>query len=237
MIELYTWSTPNGRKIPIMLEEVGLPYTVKPIDLGKNEQFDPAFLKISPNNKIPAIVDPDGPSGPLTMFESGAILVYLAEKTGKLLAPSGGERYRALEWLNWQIGGMGPMFGQLGFFAIRSEEKSELAIKRFTEECARLLRVMDRRTRRKRVSCRPRLHHRRHRLLHVDEGRRDLSRACPRPDPQGMPVSDALARDRRRARAGSARHGRAEGVSAFRDYQTAAAARRSASGARTPRRP
>ena len=145
MIELYTWSTPNGRKAPIMLEEIGLPYTVKPINLGKNEQFDPAFLKISPNNKIPAIVDPDGPGGPLTLFESGAILVYLAEKTGKLIAPSGAERYRALEWLNWQVGGVGPMFGQLGFFAIRSEEKSELAIRRFTDECARLLRVMDRR--------------------------------------------------------------------------------------------
>ena len=122
-----------------MLEEIGLPYTVKPINLGKNEQFDPAFLKISPNNKIPAIVDPDGPGGPLSVFESGAILVYLAEKTGKLLAPSGAERYRALEWVFWQIGGIGPMFGQLGFFAIRSEEKSELAIKRFTDECARLL--------------------------------------------------------------------------------------------------
>ncbi len=145
MIELYTWSTPNGRKVPVMLEEIGLPYTVKPINLGKNEQFDPAFLKISPNNKIPAIVDPDGPGGPLTLFESGAILVYLAEKTGKLLAPSGAERYRALEWVFWQIGGVGPMFGQLGFFAIRSEEKSALAIKRFTEECARLLKVMDRR--------------------------------------------------------------------------------------------
>ncbi len=145
MIELYTWSTPNGRKVPIMLEEVGLPYTVKPINIGKDEQFDPAFLKISPNNKIPAIVDPDGPGGPLSVFESGAILVYLAEKTGKLLAPSGAERYRALEWVFWQIGGVGPMFGQLGFFAIRSEEKSELAIKRFTDECARLLKVMDRR--------------------------------------------------------------------------------------------
>ena len=145
MIELYTWSTPNGRKIPIMLEELGLPYTVKPINIGREEQFDPAYLKISPNNKIPAIVDPEGPGGRLSVFESGAILVYLAEKTGKLLAPSGPERYRALEWLNWQVGGVGPMFGQLGFFAIRSEEKSELAIKRFTDECGRLLGVMDRR--------------------------------------------------------------------------------------------
>ncbi|RBP04169.1 GST-like protein [Roseiarcus fermentans] len=145
MIELYTWGTPNGRKIPIMLEEIGLPYTVKPINIGKNEQFDPAYLTISPNNKIPAIVDPDAPGGPLSVFESGAILVYLAEKTGKLLAPSGPARYRALEWLNWQVGGMGPMFGQLGFFAMRSEEKSALAIGRFTDECARLLGVLERR--------------------------------------------------------------------------------------------
>ena len=145
MIELYTWGTPNGRKIPIMLEEVGLPYTVKAVNIGKNEQFDPAYLKISPNNKIPAIVDPDGPGGPISVFESGAILVYLAEKTGKLLAPSGPERYKALEWLSWQVGGVGPMFGQLGFFAVRSPEKSALAIQRFTEECGRLVRVMERR--------------------------------------------------------------------------------------------
>ncbi len=145
MIELYTWSTPNGRKVAIMLEEVGLPYTVHKINIGREEQFDPAFLKIAPNNKIPAIIDPDGPGGPLSVFESGAILVYLAEKTGKLLAASGPERYKTLEWLNWHMGGVGPMFGQLGFFAIRAEEKSELAITRFTDECERLLRVMDRR--------------------------------------------------------------------------------------------
>jgi GSH-dependent disulfide-bond oxidoreductase len=145
MIELYTWGTPNGRKVPIMLEEIGLPYSVHPVNLGKDQQFDPAFLKIAPNNKIPALVDPDGPGGPLSVFESGAILVYLAEKTGKLLAPSGAERYRTLEWLNWQMGGVGPMFGQLGFFAIRAEEKSELAINRFTDEGKRLLGVMDRR--------------------------------------------------------------------------------------------
>ncbi len=145
MIELYTWATPNGRKASIMLEEIGLPYTVHPVNIGRQEQFDPAFLKISPNNKIPAIVDADAPGGPLSVFESGAILIYLAEKTGKLLASSGAERYRALEWLNWQMGGIGPMFGQLGFFAIRSTEKSALAITRFTEECGRLLNVMERR--------------------------------------------------------------------------------------------
>jgi GSH-dependent disulfide-bond oxidoreductase len=145
MIELYTWTTPNGRKASIMLEEVGLPYTVHPVNIGRQEQFDPAFVDISPNSKIPAIVDSDGPGAPFSMFESGAILIYLAEKTGKLLASRGAERYRALEWLNWQMGGIGPMFGQLGFFAIRSTEKSALAIQRFTEECDRLLNVMDRR--------------------------------------------------------------------------------------------
>jgi GST-like protein len=145
MIELFTWGTPNGRKPAIMLEEVGLPYTVHAINIGRDEQFDPAFLKIAPNNKIPAIVDSDGPGGPLSVFESGAILIYLAEKTGKLLAPLGPERYRTLEWLNWHTGGVGPMFGQLGFFAIRSQEKSELAVKRFTDECERLLGVMDHR--------------------------------------------------------------------------------------------
>ena len=145
MIELYTWGTPNGRKPAIMLEEIGLPYRVHTINIGRDEQFDPAFLKIAPNNKVPAIVDPDGPGGPLSVFESGAILVYLAEKTGKLLAASGPERYRTLEWMNWHTGGVGPMFGQLGFFAIRSQEKSQLAIKRFTDECERLLGVLDRR--------------------------------------------------------------------------------------------
>ena len=145
MITLYTWSTPNGRKIPIMLEECGLPYTVVPVDIGKDEQFAPDFLKVSPNNKIPAIVDDEAEGGPLSVFESGAILTYLAEKTGRFLAPSGPARYKAREWLHWQMGGLGPMLGQLGFFAVRSDEKAPLAIKRFTEEADRLLHVMDRR--------------------------------------------------------------------------------------------
>jgi GST-like protein len=145
MIELYTWGTPNGRKAPIMLEEVGLAYSVHPVNIGKNEQFDPKYLAISPNNKIPAIVDPDGPGGRFTLFESGAILIYLAEKTGKLLAPSGAARYKALEWLNWQAAGLGPMLAQLGFFAFRSEEKAPLPIKRFSEEAERLFGVMERR--------------------------------------------------------------------------------------------
>ncbi|MGH1574898.1 glutathione S-transferase family protein [Methylobacterium sp. P31] len=145
MITLYTWSTPNGRKIPIMLEECGLPYTVMPVNIGKDEQFAPDFLKVSPNNKIPAIVDDEAEGGPLSVFESGAILTYLAEKTGRFLASSGPARYKALEWLHWQIGGLGPMLGQLGFFAVRSDEKAPLAIKRFTDEADRLLRVMDKR--------------------------------------------------------------------------------------------
>jgi GST-like protein len=145
MITLYTWTTPNGRKASIMLEELGVPYEVKAVDIGKDEQFTPEFLKVSPNNKIPAIVDHDAPGGPLAVFESGAILVYLAEKTGKLLAPSGAARYKALEWTFWQVGGLGPMLGQLAFFALRSKDKPPEAIERFTTETARLLGVMEKR--------------------------------------------------------------------------------------------
>ncbi len=147
MITLHTWTTPNGRKVPIMLEELGWPYEVKTVDLGKNEQHAPDFLKISPNNKIPAIVDHDAEGGPLAIFESGSILTYLAEKSGRFLAASGPERYKALEWLHWQIGSLGPMLGQLGYFARRAEEKTPAAIARFTEEGERLLGVMERRLR------------------------------------------------------------------------------------------
>ena len=145
MITLYTWATPNGRKVPIMLEELGWPYEVHAVDLGKNEQFEPAFLEISPNNKIPAIVDHDDDGGPFPIFESGAILTYLAEKSGQFLAPSGPERFHALEWLHWQIGSLGPMLGQLGYFAKRAEEKTPAAIARFTEEGERLLGVIEKR--------------------------------------------------------------------------------------------
>ena len=145
MITLHTWTTPNGRKVPIMLEELGWPYEVRTVDLSKNEQHAPDFLKISPNNKIPAIVDHDAEGGPLAIFESGAILTYLAEKSGRFLAASGPERYKALEWLHWQIGSLGPMLGQLGYFAKRAEEKTPAAIARFTEEGERLLGVMERR--------------------------------------------------------------------------------------------
>lgn len=145
MITLYTWTTPNGRKISIMLEEVGLPYIVKPVNIDRGEQFTPAFLKISPNNKIPAIIDDEAAGGPLALFESGAILTYLAEKTGRLLPTSGPFRYKSLEWLHWSIGGMGPVLGQLNFFALKSDNKVPLAINRFTQEADRLLGVMDKR--------------------------------------------------------------------------------------------
>ncbi|HSH73449.1 MAG TPA: glutathione S-transferase N-terminal domain-containing protein [Methylophilaceae bacterium] len=145
MITAYTWSTPNGRKVSIMLEELGIPYQVHPVNLGKNEQFSADFSVISPNNKIPAIVDSEAEGGPLMIFESGAILTYLAEKTGQLLAPSGHERFKALEWLYWQVSALGPMLGQLGYFAVRCDEKSPLAIQRFTVEADRLLSVMEKR--------------------------------------------------------------------------------------------
>ena len=144
MLTLYTWTTPNGRKIPIMLEEVGLDYEIRTVDIGKDEQFTAAFLAISPNNKIPALVDTDAEGGPLSIFESAAILVYLADKSGKLLPAAGPARYKVLEWLSWQIGGLGPMLGQVGFFEVHSPEKSALASKRYLAESDRLLGVMDR---------------------------------------------------------------------------------------------
>jgi GST-like protein len=143
-IELYYWPTPNGQKASIMLEEVGLPYLVRPVNILTGGQFDPAFLAINPNNKIPAIVDPDGPGhAPLAVFESGAVLVYLAEKTGKLLPSAGAERYRALQWLFFQVGGVGPMFGQLGHFKGYAPAPIPYAIDRYRNETLRLYRVMD----------------------------------------------------------------------------------------------
>jgi GST-like protein len=124
---------------------LGWHYKVVPVNIGKGEQLRPEFLEISPNNKIPAIVDDDSVHGPIAIFESGAILTYLAEKSGRFLAPQGPARYAALEWLHWQTANLGPVLGQLGFFAVRSEEKAPLAIQRFTEEAGRLLTVMERR--------------------------------------------------------------------------------------------
>jgi len=144
MIDVYTWPTPNGHKIHIALEELGLPYTVHAVDIGEGDQFKPEFLKISPNNRIPAIVDQDGPKGkPMSLFESGAILIYLAEKTGKLLAPKGHARYTAIAWLMFQMGGIGPMLGQAHHFRAYAPEKIPYAIDRYTNEAKRLYGVLD----------------------------------------------------------------------------------------------
>ncbi|MEM9669262.1 MAG: glutathione S-transferase N-terminal domain-containing protein [Pseudomonadota bacterium] len=141
MIELYTWTTPNGRKISVALEEMGLPYTVKPVNIGEDEQFAPDFLAISPNNKIPAIVDTEAG---VSVFESGAILTYLAEKSGKFLPAIGSpERAKVLEWLSWQVGGFGPMLGQLNHFANYREDKIPQAIERFAIEAGRLYKVLE----------------------------------------------------------------------------------------------
>ena len=139
-IELHTWNTPNGRKISVALEEMALPYTVHPVNIGKNEQFHPDFLKISPNNRIPAIVDPDGPGGaPISVFESGAILIYLAEKTGKFMPSDTRQKVPVLEWLMWQMGGFGPMPGQVHhFIALENETDRAYGLKRFMAETRRL---------------------------------------------------------------------------------------------------
>ncbi len=142
MIDLYTWSTPNGRKVSIMLEECGLPYVAHAIDISKDEQFKPAFLKISPNNRIPAIVDQD--TG-MALFESGAILLYLAEKTGKFLPKDATSRWQAVQWLMWQMGGVGPMLGQVHHFAKYNPGKAPYAEERFLKEARRLYGVLDRR--------------------------------------------------------------------------------------------
>lgn len=142
MIDLYTWTTPNGRKVSIALEEFGLPYKAHAIDISKDEQFAPAFLKISPNNRIPAIVDNDNG---MSLFESGAILIYLADKTGKLMPKDGEGRYRVIEWLMWQMGGLGPMLGQVHHFVKYNKGKSAYAEERYAKEAQRLYGVLDRR--------------------------------------------------------------------------------------------
>jgi GST-like protein len=145
MIEVYSWATPNGHKVHIMLEECGLPYRVHPVDIGAGDQFTPAFLAISPNNKIPAIVDPDGPDGrPMSLFESGAILLYLAGKTGRFLPADTRGKYETLQWLMFQMGGLGPMLGQAHHFRIYAPEKIAYAVERYTNEARRLYGVMNR---------------------------------------------------------------------------------------------
>jgi GSH-dependent disulfide-bond oxidoreductase len=144
MIEVYSWATPNGHKVHVMLEECGLAYRAIPVDIGAGDQFKPEFLAISPNNKIPAIVDPDGPDGaPISMFESGAILVYLAAKTGRFLPADLRVRYRALEWLMFQMGSIGPMLGQTHHFRLYAPEKIPYAVDRYSNEAKRLYGVLD----------------------------------------------------------------------------------------------
>jgi len=146
MIELYTWGTPNGRKASIMLEEVGLPYNVHRIDIGKDDQFKPEYVALNPYSKIPAIIDPDGPDGePLKLFESGAILVYLAEKTGKLLPAAPRRKYITLQWLMFQMGAVGPFFGQVHHFLRAAKVEVPYAIERYIKEKDRIYAVLDRR--------------------------------------------------------------------------------------------
>ena len=147
MIELHTWDTPNGRKISVALEEMGLPYRVRTVNITKGEQFDPAFLAISRNNRIRAIIDPDGPDGePISVFESGAILIYLAEKTGRFLPRDARRRVAVLEWLMWQMGGFGPMPGQVHhFLQVQDPADQRYGLERYSKETRRLYGVLDRR--------------------------------------------------------------------------------------------
>jgi len=144
MIEFYAWYTSNARKVAIMLEETGLAFETRIVDIGRGDQFDPDFLTISPNNKIPALVDPDGPGGEaVSLFESGAILFYLAEKTGRFLPAEGPARFEVMQWLMFQMGGVGPMFGQANHFRRYAREKIPYAIERYTRECGRLYWVLE----------------------------------------------------------------------------------------------
>ncbi|AIY42316.1 Glutathione S-transferase [Collimonas arenae] len=144
MIDVYSWATPNGHKIHIMLEELDLPYRAHAVDIGAGDQFKPDFLSISPNNKIPAIVDADGPDGkPISLFESGAILIYLASKSGKFLGHTDREKFNTLQWLMFQMGGVGPMLGQTHHFRIYAPEKIEYAVNRYTNEAKRIYGVID----------------------------------------------------------------------------------------------
>ncbi|MBL8492272.1 MAG: glutathione S-transferase N-terminal domain-containing protein, partial [Rhodocyclaceae bacterium] len=144
MITLYTWGTPNGRKVSIMLEECGLPYEVRPVDISSGEQFESDYRAVNPNSKIPAIVDPDGPDGgPFALFESGAILVYLAGKSGRFRPETAAGKYKALQWLMFQMGGIGPMFGQAHHFLRFAPEKLPYAIDRYRNETRRLYGVLD----------------------------------------------------------------------------------------------
>ncbi len=196
MIDLYTWNTSNGKKPQILLEELGVPYNTHPIDIGKDEQFTPAYVKINPNSKIPAIVDSEGPDGkPLTLFESGAILMYLGEKFGRLFPQAPRQKWETIQWLMFQMGGIGPMFGQAHHFRRQAKEQIPYAIERYTKETRRLWGVLDARLKDNRVAGGGRVHHRRHRLLPVvpaprmagGEPRRVPQRQALVPDARGAP--------------------------------------------------
>jgi GSH-dependent disulfide-bond oxidoreductase len=144
MIDIYFWPTPNGYKITVMCEEAGLKYNIIPVNIGAGDQFKPEFLKISPNNRMPAIIDPDGPDGkPIAIFESGAILMYLAEKTGKLMPSDTRGKYNVIQWLMFQMASVGPMLGQAHHFRVYAPEKLEYAINRYTNEAKRIYNVID----------------------------------------------------------------------------------------------
>jgi GST-like protein len=147
MIELYSWPTPNGQKVHIALEETGLPYETIPINISAGEQFSAEFLAINPNHRIPAIIDREGPGGALKLFESGAILIYLAEKAGNFIPPDEAGRYTCLQWLMFQMGGIGPMFGQFAHFNVYAPEKLPYAIERYRKESQRLVGVLEKRLR------------------------------------------------------------------------------------------
>ena len=147
MLELLTWTTPNGRKVSVMLEELGVPYRVTPVDLSAGAQNDAEFLSVSPNGRIPALVDHETPHGSISIFESGAILLYLAEREGRFLPASGPERAKVMEWLFWQMAGLGPMMGQLGHFVNQAPERIDYAVRRYLDEAIRLLVVLDDRLR------------------------------------------------------------------------------------------
>jgi GSH-dependent disulfide-bond oxidoreductase len=154
MIECYSWPTPNGHKIHIMLEECGLAYRAIPVNIGTGEQFKPDFLAISPNNRIPAITDPNGPDGkPISLFESGAILIYLAGKTGRFMSSSDRGKYECLQWLMWQMGGFGPMLGQAHHFRIYAPTKIDYAYDRYTNEAKRLYGVLEKQLAKKKFLC------------------------------------------------------------------------------------
>ncbi len=211
MIDVYSWATPNGHKVHIMLEECGLPYRVHSVDIGKGEQFTTEFLAISPNNKIPALVDSDGPDGqPISLFESGAILLYLAGKTGRFLPEDTRGKYEVLQWLMFQMGGVGPMLGQAHHFRIYAPEKIEYAVERYTNEAKRLYGVMDKRLAKSKYLGSSRVFDRRHRRLPlaalVEEPGHRLGRL---PAPQGLVRRDRQAPggDARRRGAGRGAQG------------------------------